>query len=118
MVIVRRDLAERASDKVAKILQYRTHIKERSLYNTPPTFGVYALGLVLEWVESQGGVAGIEKRNAAKATRLYEAIDGSGGYYTCPVDKGSRSKMNVVFRVAGGDEAVEKKFAKEAEAAG
>jgi phosphoserine aminotransferase len=118
LVIVRRELAERAGDKVAKILQYRTHIKERSLYNTPPTFGIYALGLVLEWVDSQGGVAGIEKRNAAKATRLYEAIDGSGGYYTCPVDKGSRSKMNVVFRVGGGDEAVEKKFAKEAEAAG
>jgi len=118
LVIVRRDLAERAGEKVAKILQYRTHIKERSLYNTPPTFGVYALGLVLEWVESRGGVAGVEKNNAAKATRLYEAIDGSGGYYASPVDKGSRSKMNVVFRVATGDEAVEKKFAKEAEAAG
>ncbi len=118
VVIVRKDLAERASDKGAKILQYRTHIKERSLYNTPPAFGVYALGLVLEWVESEGGVAGIEKRNTAKAARLYEAIEGSGGYYSCPVDKGSRSKMNVVFRVAAGDEAVEKKFAKEAEAAG
>jgi len=118
VVIVRKDLAERASDKGAKILQYRTHIKERSLYNTPPAFGVYALGLVLEWVESEGGVAGVERRNTAKATRLYDAIDGSAGYYSCPVDKGSRSKMNVVFRVAGGDEAVEKKFAKEAEAAG
>jgi phosphoserine aminotransferase len=117
LVIVRRDLAERAGGKLAKILQYRTHIKERSLYNTPSTFGIYALGLVLDWLDSQGGLAGMEKRNTTKAARLYDAIDGSGGFYACPVDKSSRSKMNVVFRVAGGDETVEKKFAKEAEAA-
>lgn len=117
VVIVRRDLAERADAKVPKILQYRAFIKERSLYNTPPTFGVYAMGLVLEWIEAQGGVAEIDKRNQAKARRLYQAMDGSG-YYKCPVEAGSRSKMNVVFRVAGGDEALEKRFVKEAEAAG
>jgi len=118
VVIVRRDLAERADQKLAQILQYRTHIKEKSLYNTPPTFAVYIVGLVLEWIDSNGGVTAIEKRNEAKAKLLYDAIDGSGGYYNCPVEKGDRSKMNVVFRVAGGDEAAEKKFAKEAEAAG
>jgi phosphoserine aminotransferase len=117
IVILRRDLAERANDKVAKIFQYRTHIKEKSLYHTPPTFAVYVVGLVLEWIDAEGGMAAIEKRNEAKAKQLYDAIDASG-YYRCPVEKGSRSKMNVVFRVAGGDEAVEKKFAKEAEAAG
>jgi phosphoserine aminotransferase len=117
VVIVRRDLAERADEKLAKILQYRTHIKERSLYHTPPTFAVYAAGLVLDWIEAEGGAAGMAKRNEAKAQRLYDAIDASG-YYRCPVEKESRSRMNVVFRVAGGDEAVEKKFAKEAEAAG
>jgi phosphoserine aminotransferase len=117
IVILRRDLAERAGDKVAKILQYRTHMKEHSLYHTPPTFAVYIVGLMVDWIESEGGLAGISKRNDAKAGKLYAAIDGSGGYYRCPVDKSSRSKMNVVFRVAGGDEAVEKKFAKEAEAA-
>ena len=110
VVIVRRDLVERASEKVAKILQYRTHIKERSLYNTPPAFGVYALGLVLEWVESEGGVAGVEERNAAKA-RGFTGRSTAREDNACPVDKGSRSKMNVVFRVAGGDEAIEKKFA-------
>ena len=62
--------------------------------------------------------AGIEKRNEAKAKLLYDAIDESSGYYTCPVEKTSRSLMNVVFRVAGGDEAVEKEFAKDAAAAG
>lgn len=117
VVIIRKDLAEKANDKIAKILQYRTQIKERSLYHTPTTFAIYTVGLVLGWIESEGGVAAIEKRNAAKAQLLYEAIDGSGGYYTCPVEPSSRSVMNVVFRVAGGDDAVESKFVKEAEAA-
>jgi phosphoserine aminotransferase len=118
VVIVRRDLADRANEKIAKYLQYRTHIKERSLYNTPPAFAVYALGLVLEWAEAEGGLPAIEKRNAVKAALLYSAIDASGGYYRCPVEKESRSKMNVVFRVAEGSEEIEKKFVKEAEAAG
>jgi phosphoserine aminotransferase len=117
VVIVRNDLAERADTKLAQILQYRTFIKEKSLYNTPPTFGVYALGLVLDWIEGQGGVTAVEKINTAKADLLYGTIDGTG-YYSCPVEKAARSKMNVVFRVAGGNEDVEKKFAKEAEAAG
>jgi phosphoserine aminotransferase len=117
IVIIRRDLAERANDKIAKILQYRTQIKERSLYHTPSTFTVYAVGLVLEWLEAQGGVAAMEKRNAAKAKVLYDTIDASG-YYKCPIEQESRSKMNVVFRVAGGDETVEARFVKETEAAG
>jgi phosphoserine aminotransferase len=117
VAIIRKDLADRGNDKIAKILQYRTYIKDRSLYNTPPTFGVYAVGLVLDWIEAQGGLAEIEKRNEAKAKLLYDALDGSG-YYSCPVEKESRSRMNIVFRVAGGDEAMEKKFVKESEAAG
>ena len=117
VVIIRKDLAERADQKLAQILQYRTFIKEKSLYNTPPTLGIYALGLVLEWIEAQGGLTAVEKVNAQKANLLYGTIDGTK-YYSCPVEKESRSKMNVVFRVAGGNEDVEKKFAKEAEAAG
>ena len=116
IIIIRRDLADAASDKIAKILQYRTQIKERSLYHTPSTFAIYTVGLVLQWLEAEGGVAAIEKRNAAKAKLLYDTIDASG-YYKCPNERESRSKMNVVFRVAGGDEAVEAKFVKEAEAA-
>jgi phosphoserine aminotransferase len=125
--IIRKDLAERADKNLPTVLQYRTHIKERSLYHTPPTFAIYVIGLVMEWIEAEGGVAAIEKRNEAKAKLLYDAIDSSGGYYTCPVEKSSRSKMNVVFRVAGGvghpavaqdNEAIEKEFAEEAAAAG
>jgi len=118
VVIIRKDLAERADKNLPTTLQYRTFIKEKSLYNTPPTFAIYIVGLVMEWIDGEGGIAGIEKRNNAKAKLLYDALDGSGGFYHCPVEKASRSKMNVVFRVAGGDEAKEKQFAKEAAAAG
>jgi len=117
IVIVRRDLAERADKNLPTLLQYRTHIKERSLYNTPPTFAVYIAGLVMEWIEAEGGATAIDKRNEAKAKLLYDEID-SNEYYSCPVEKSSRSKMNVVFRVAGGNEEIEKQFAKEATAAG
>jgi len=117
VVIVRKDLAERADKNLPTVLQYRTHIKEKSLYHTPPTFAVYVLGLVTEWIAAEGGLVGIHKRNETKARLLYETIDGSGGYYRCPVDRASRSLMNVVFRLAGGDEAAEKEFAKGAAAA-
>jgi phosphoserine aminotransferase len=116
VVIIRRDLAERADKKLPTLLQYRTEIKEQSLFHTPPTFAVYIVGLVLEWVAAEGGVAAAEKRNEAKAKLLYDTID-AGTFYSCPVEKDSRSKMNVVFRVAGGDEAMEKKFAQSAAAA-
>ncbi len=117
IVIVRKDLAERADKNLPTLLQYRTHIKEKSLYHTPPTFAVYIVGLVLEWIESEGGVQGMEKRNEAKAKLLYDTIETSGSFYRCPVEKSSRSKMNVVFRVAGGDDSIEKKFSAEAAAA-
>ena len=118
VVIIRKDLAERADKNLPTVLQYRTHIKEKSLYHTPPTFAVYIVGLVLEWIESAGGVAAIEKRNEAKARLLYDTLETSGGFYRCPVESSSRSKMNVVFRVAGGNESIEKQFAEEAAAAG
>ena len=118
IVIIRKDLAERADKNLPTLLQYRTHIKEHSLYHTPPTFAIYIVGLVLEWIESLGGISAIEKRNDAKARILYETIETSGGFYRCPVENSCRSKMNVVFRVAGGDEIKEKHFANEAAAAG
>src|SRR6266436_2457116 len=117
VVIIRKDLAERADKNLPTLLQYRTHIREKSLYHTPPTFAVYIVGLVLEWIESEGGIPGIENRNEAKAKLLYDTIESSGGFYSCPVEKISRSKMNVVFRVGGGDDSIEKKFAAEAAAA-
>jgi phosphoserine aminotransferase len=117
IVIVRKDLAERADKNLPTVLQYRTHIKEKSLYHTPPTFAIYIVGVVLEWLETSGGVPAIQQLNNSKAKLLYDLLD-EGAFYSCPVEKSSRSKMNVVFRVAGGDEAIEKDFAKQAEAAG
>lgn len=116
-VIIRRDLAERADKNLPSLMQYRTQIKEKSLYHTPPTFAVYVCGLVLEWIEAEGGVSAIEKRNEVKAKLLYDTIDASS-LYSCPVEKDSRSRMNVVFRVAGGDEQTEKRFIAEATKAG
>lgn len=117
IVIIRHDLAERADSNLPTMLQYRTHIKERSLYNTPPTFGIYMIGLVMDWLESEGGVAAIAHRNEEKAKLLYEAIDQSDFFY-CPVEKQSRSRMNVVFRVQGNNEALEQACIAEATQAG
>ncbi len=117
VVILRKDLAERADKNVPTLLQYRTYMKDHSLYNTPPTFAIYVLGLVMEWIAAEGGLGAIEKRNEAKAKLIYDAID-AGEFYSCPVEKASRSRMNVVFRIAGGNEAIEKKFAEQAAAAG
>jgi phosphoserine aminotransferase len=118
VVIIRKDLAERADKNLPTLLQYRTHIKEKSLYHTPPTFAVYIVGLMTEWIDSLGGITAIQKRNEHKAKLLYDAIDSSDSFYTCPVEKDSRSLMNVVFRVANGNEAMEKEFAKKAAEAG
>src|SRR5690242_5521153 len=117
VVVFRKDLAERADKNVPTLLQYRTYMKDHSLYNTPPTFAIYVLGLVMDWIAAEGGLSAIEKRNEAKAKLIYDTID-AGEFYSCPVEKVSRSRMNVVFRIAGGDEAVEKKFAEQAAAAG
>ena len=117
IVVLRRDLAERASDRTPKILQYKTHLAEKSLYHTPPTFAVYIVGLMLDWIDAVGGIAAIETRNQAKAKLLYDTIDASQ-YYRYPVEERSRSKMNAIFRVAGGDEAIESRFAQEAQRAG
>jgi phosphoserine aminotransferase len=117
VVIIRKALAERADKNVPTLLQYRTYMKDHSLYNTPPTFAIYVLGLVMEWIAAEGGLGAIEKRNEAKAKLIYDAID-AGEFYSCPVEKASRSRMNVVFRIAGGNEAIEKKFAEQAVAAG
>jgi phosphoserine aminotransferase len=115
VVIIRKDLAERADPKLPSLLQYRTEIKEHSLFHTPATFAVYVLGLMLEWLEGEGGPGALERRNEAKARLLYETLD-SSNLYKCPVEQESRSRMNVVFRLADGDEVLESRFATEAAA--
>jgi phosphoserine aminotransferase len=118
VAIIRKDLAERADKNLPTTLQYRTFIKEKSLYNTPPMFAIYIVGLVMDWITAEGGISAIEKRNSTKAKLLYDTFEGSDGFYSCPVEKASRSKMNVVFRVGGGNEDLEKQFGVEAAVAG
>lgn len=115
LVIIRKDLAERVSDKVPTMLRYKTHIKGESMFNTPPTFSVYMLRLITDWFKAKGGIAVMEEINNSKSEVLYETIDGTE-FYSNPVDPSSRSKMNVVFRLPS--EELENKFVKEAAAAG
>ena len=116
VVIIRKDLLESANSNIPTMLKYTTHSKNNSLYNTPPTFGIYMLGEVLKWMEEQGGIEVIEQRNEEKAKYIYDAIDNSNGFYFGHATKESRSLMNITFRVA--DEELEKKFLAEAKEAG
>ncbi|MEW5693004.1 MAG: 3-phosphoserine/phosphohydroxythreonine transaminase [Candidatus Hydrogenedentota bacterium] len=114
LVIIRKDLVDRCKDSVSVILQYKTHIKEKSLYHTPPCYAIYISGLVLGWIEKQGGLSAIEKINEEKARILYDAIDSSDFYYATIKDKESRSRMNVNYRIKGNNEELEDRFVKEA----
>ena len=96
-VIVREDLIGHAAAGVPAMLDYRVHDAADSSYNTPPTFAVYFAGLVLEWLVREGGLAAIEQRNIDKAQLLYRAIDESDGFYSNPVRRPDRSRMNVPF---------------------
>ncbi len=116
LVIIRDDFLKTAKTGLPTMLSYATHVGENSLYNTPPTFGIYVMKLVLEWIGSKGGLEGIEKLNKAKADLLYATIDGSGDYYRGTVSKDSRSWMNITLRLRS--EELEEKFLKEAKAAG
>jgi phosphoserine aminotransferase len=116
VAIITEALLERSPKSLPAYLSYKTHAEENSLYNTPPVFAVWVAGLVFKWVKAQGGLAAIEKLNDQKAGLIYQAIDGSGGFYRSPVDKAARSTMNVVWRLPS--EELEKAFVAESEKAG
>jgi phosphoserine aminotransferase len=115
LVIVRDDLAKKGPASLPTTLQYAVHAENKSLYNTPPVFPIYIMRLVTKWLIAQGGLAAIERRNTAKADKLYAEIDRTG-FYRGHAEPGSRSKMNVTFRLPNED--LEKQFVKEATAAG
>ncbi len=117
LAIVRKDLYERTPKGVPKIWSFRALAEAKSCLNTPPTFGVYFLLQTFRWMERQGGLAALEERNAAKARLLYQAIDGSEGFYRGTVaDKAARSHMNVTFRLPSED--LTERFIKQAESRG
>ena len=99
VVIVRKDFMAKGRKDLPKILKYSTFAENNSLYNTPPTFAIYLMRNVLSWIDKQGGLTAMEKRNTAKAELLYGALDRMAGFYTAPVEKAARSTMNVVFRL-------------------
>ena len=99
LVIARKDLVEGGRKDIPKILRYETHAAENSLYNTPSTFAIYLVRNVLEIVKKTGGLEAMEKRNLEKAKLLYDAIDRRPDFYRCPVERESRSTMNVVFNL-------------------
>ncbi len=116
IAIVREDLLGHVADGTPTMLDYKTHADNESMYNTPPTYGIYIAGLVFQMLKEKGGIAAMEKTNIAKAKLLYAAIDGSGGFYQCPVAHANRSRMNVPFTLK--DAALDGAFLKEADARG
>jgi len=120
MVIVRDDLVKKAAEykgyaNLPVMLQYGTHVSEKSLYNTPPVFTIYMVGLVMKWLVGLGGLEAMERINIRKAAKLYAEIDRTG-FYRGHAAKDSRSRMNVTFRLPS--EELEAKFVKESKAAG
>ncbi|PID77534.1 MAG: 3-phosphoserine/phosphohydroxythreonine aminotransferase [Deltaproteobacteria bacterium] len=115
VVIIRDDLLNGSLETIPTMLRYKTHADKGSMFNTPPCFGIYAVGEVLKWVKRQGGVAALEAVNREKAALLYEAIDATE-YYRGHARPDSRSLMNVSFNLP--NEELEKKFIAEAAAAG
>ena len=116
IVIVRKSWLETANRDLPTMLSYGTFSAKDSLYNTPPTFAIYMVRNVLEWVKDEGGLTAMESRNRAKGDRLYGVIAANSGFYSCPVAEDSRSYMNVVFRLPSED--LEATFVAEAKAAG
>ncbi len=116
VVIVRKDWMATGRTDIPTIFRYSTHAENESLYNTPPTFSIYLLRNVLEVVAKSGGLVAMEKHNRAKAKVVYDAIDARPDFYRCPVEKDSRSVMNIVFNLPS--EELEKEFVAATEKAG
>jgi phosphoserine aminotransferase len=108
VIIIRKDFYEKAQAPAPSMLKYSTHLEKNSLYNTPPTFAIYMVNLVLKWVKEHGGLDRIEQRNKEKADYIYEVIDNSNGFYRGHAEKDSRSMMNITFTMPHPD--LEKEF--------
>jgi phosphoserine aminotransferase len=116
IVIVREDLVGETLPGTPTMLDYKIHADNDSMYNTPPTYSIYIAGLVFQWLKKNGGIAAMEQVNIAKARLLYDAIDASNGFYSCPTAMSDRSRMNVPFTLK--DAALDGDFLKQADAHG
>ena len=118
IVIAKKELLDRVKESVPTMLRYKTHAENNSLYNTPPTFGIYILNLIMKWIKGKGGIEAIQKINQEKADLLYNAIDNSNGFYVGHAQKASRSLMNVSFNIRDKDADLEAKLIKRTEESG
>ena len=117
IVAARKSFLAQATGKVPAILDYATYSEKDSLYNTPPAFAIYCVGLVAKWIDSQGGLAGIEANNREKAGVIYKALDDLSGFFDAAVtDKADRSLMNITFRLQPKYAELEKEFLTQASA--
>jgi phosphoserine aminotransferase len=116
LVIIRNDLLDLVPQGLPSTLDYRKIAENRSMYNTPNTWGIYIVSLVCKWLTEQGGVAAISRRNSDKASTLYDAIDSSDGFYTGHAARSARSRMNVTFRLPSPE--LDATFCEEARVAG
>lgn len=116
LVIARKDFVEAGRKDIPTIFRYATHASNDSLYNTPPTFGIYLMRNVLAYTKEIGGLEAMEAHNRKKAAIIYDTMDGDADFFRAPVEKESRSLMNIVFRLPS--EELEKKFVAEAAKAG
>ena len=119
VVILREDvltLDKAAQAKLPILLNYRTHLSNHSLYNTPPVFSIYVVHLVLRWLKQRGGLAAMQRHNEEKARLIYDAIDAAPGFYRGHAKADSRSRMNITFRLPS--EELTDRFVAQAKAAG
>ncbi|XP_038044130.1 phosphoserine aminotransferase-like [Patiria miniata] len=120
VIIVREDLIGHAIRECPIIFDYKVQVGNNSLYNTPPTYSIYIMGLVFKWLKEQGGAAKMAELSHTKSRMVYDVISNSGDFYHCALEESARSRMNVVFRIGGKDgmEELEKKFLDECQKLG
>ncbi len=116
LVILRDDMLSRQNENLTAYIDYKNHVEDDGLFNTPPVFSIWGVKLVLEWIKRNGGAEGMAKRALVKSSIIYNTIDQSEGFFRSPVDPLYRSKMNICFRLPTED--LEAKFLKETKAAG
>jgi phosphoserine aminotransferase len=112
--MVRDDLLGKAMPITPTVMNWKAFVDADGMYNTPPTYAVYMLGLCLEHTKKSGGVQHMQEMREKTSKMVYDTIDACDGFYTCPVDKNCRSRTNIPFVIKGGNDALEKKWLEEA----
>jgi len=113
VTLVKQDVLGKELPVCPTAFSWKAYADADSMYNTPPCYSIYLMGLYLQYTKEKGGIAAMDELATKKSVAVYDAIDKSDGFYTCPINEACRSRMNVPFQIKGGDEALEKKFLEE-----